>query len=678
MFMEVEVATWRALLDANGEQARLSGKAFSHQELIASLVAGDIAPEFYSALEIVQELGTDDGRAHIQQLANEQSISLPVSASDLPAREFAAQLILRRAGEQKINELLQVAQLSLRSVESPRKYREYVGKTTPTEAKLNAQKLKAAIESWCRDHQKNDVVTVQVHLVNEEWYCQIVRGDDVKRVMEVKGQAIVPLQYRPAATDLLRFDPKTGRIGIATRYGQMIQGYRAVLGSCLAGDEQFFAGENICSLRPLEEQRGALFAEDRLPLGIRRIDTVELLWRRGERDKVWVRGRDCFKVLDDLEAKLQEGEIAEARLLVHFSVGGRPGQVVLKIPNIIDIKAGGREALVERFLDSVRLRGSFADDGAPRTFWGLFPWRLKEAEWRRRLGSSFDELVGRRTLRPISLAAVSHPGHTSGVALEVVGTEGGALIGASEDEAVGVRMLTSSDIEGYQLEPADLAQEIQQKIGLQGECRELSNGLWCLGQRTFQLNRDIAVFLCLRQPNDAVAAVVDTEAKTRGTAVVLYPECGHNPVAPGAGVACRLPHGPYDDVVEKIVVQLGWQASVPANIWSSADLILDSAKGLGWYRGTALDELRPDTHAFKFAAAVAKAGGNVVSKNDLNSLLSANRSDDEPAKKAKSGFIKAVRASFKAKGLSSPPEIGALFRAIANGYALQGTAKVLE
>ncbi len=678
VFSEVELVTWRALLDANGEVDRLAGREFTHQDLISSLVVGDIQPDFYSALEMIQELGSDDGRAHILQLAGDQNIALPISASDTPPREFIAKLLLQQVSEQKIKDLLQIAQFSHRSVDSPRKYREYVGKSSPTETKLDAQKLKEAIERWCREHQKNDLITAQVHFVNDEWYCQIVRGDDMKRVMEIKGQAVVPLQYRPAATDLLRFDPKTGRIGIATRYGQMIQGYRAVLGSCLAGDDLFFSGENICSLKPMQEHRGALFAEERLPRGIRHIDTVELLWRRGERDKVWVRGRDCFKILDDLEAKLQEGEIVEAKLAVHFSTGGRPGQVVLKVPNIIDIKAGGNEALVERFLDSIRLRGSFTDDGAPRTFWTLFPWRLKEAEWRRRIGDVFDELVGRKTLRQVSLAAIAHPNHHLAAALDVVEAEDGSLIGTSEDQAVGTRLLTSSDIEGYQLDPIQLAQEIQQRIGLQGQCRELSDGTWWLGQRSLQSNAEIAVFLCLRQPSDAVAALVETEARSRGTAVMLYPECGHNPIAPRAGIACRLPHGPYDDVLEKIVVQLGWENAVPANLWSSADLILDAAKGQAWYRGVQLTELRSDTHAFKFAVAVSKARGAVVLKHELNSLLSASRSDDEPAKKAKAAFVKAVDGSFKAMGMESPSEIKALFASKAGGYVLQGTAKIVE
>lgn len=118
IFMEVEIATWRALLDANGEASRFADKDFTHQELIGSLVNGEIQPEFFSALEVIEELGTDDGRAHIQQVASDQNVSLTISASDCPSREFVAQLLLQGVGEQKIRDLIQVAQFSLRTAAS--------------------------------------------------------------------------------------------------------------------------------------------------------------------------------------------------------------------------------------------------------------------------------------------------------------------------------------------------------------------------------------------------------------------------------------------------------------------------------------------------------------------------------------------------------------------------------
>ena len=47
-------------------------------------------------------------------------------------------------------------------------------------------------------------------------------------------------------------------------------------------------------------QRMATARTDARAIGIVRVDVVELRWRRGDRDKVWVAGPDCFKILQDL------------------------------------------------------------------------------------------------------------------------------------------------------------------------------------------------------------------------------------------------------------------------------------------------------------------------------------------------------------------------------------------
>ncbi len=106
MFMEVDVNTWRGLLDANGEASRLTERPFTHQELLTSLLGSEIAPEFNAVLEVIQELGTDDGRAHIEQIAIDHVVALPASPVDTPTREFVALLLLQSKTNQKIKDLI--------------------------------------------------------------------------------------------------------------------------------------------------------------------------------------------------------------------------------------------------------------------------------------------------------------------------------------------------------------------------------------------------------------------------------------------------------------------------------------------------------------------------------------------------------------------------------------------
>lgn len=400
ILMEVSETTWRCVFDAAGDSQRLAGKAFEHTDIQASLNSDPPGPELFKALELIHDLGTDDGRIHIDQVAQDLQLALPISSENTAAREFVAQLWVLSKSNSNIADLLLRAQLTQPSTDSGRTYREFVGAGEPRSSNTSIDKvqLKETISKWCQDNGKHDVVSITTHDYNGEWYCHVIRGDAVKRVPEVRESRLGVLEYQPAASDLLRYDPKTGRIGIATRSSQLLMAYRETLGTLIGGNDQFFAGDNVCSLRPLQAAGKALFRSQRI-LGIARVDVVQLLWRRGDRDKVWVSGRDCFQILEDLQAKLVEGELIEARLKIEFTGGGRPANVTIKVPTVIQIK-GPNPHLVEQLLDATGLRGSFGADGTPRNFWSEHPWKMTQSEWRRRLGTDFDRLVKAGFLRP--------------------------------------------------------------------------------------------------------------------------------------------------------------------------------------------------------------------------------------------------------------------------------------
>jgi predicted acylesterase/phospholipase RssA len=310
--------------------------------------------------------------------------------------------------------------------------------------------------------KKSEAIRVYAYERNGEWRCEVMRGDSVRRVVEIKDRRPEILNFRPAVADHLRYEPATGRLGIATRSPRLVQMYRELLGSMLATDRAFFSNENICTLRPLQQQGRSLFEQHRVP-GIVRVDVVELRWRRGDRDKVWVTGPDCFKILDDLQARVQvEGELVQAKLLVWFAGAGRRGQVTITVPGRIEINAGAREQLVERLLDEVGLRGTFGPDSERLDLWSLHPWRQREDLWRRHLGAeAFDRLLRDKALRPARLEAVPHPDHPGlEGALATEDLDGSATIGVSDDPAIAVRTLTSSDVMGYELDVSRVATDI--------------------------------------------------------------------------------------------------------------------------------------------------------------------------------------------------------------------------
>lgn len=675
MLMEVSEATWRRVFDAAGETERLAGQTFKHKDVQESLNKDPPGPDLYNALDLLHDLGTDNGRSHIDLVAQDLQLVLPVSSERTAPREFVAQLWVAGKLNSLISDLLERAQFTQPSTDSGRTYREFVGDgaaTTTGRVPIDKDQLKETISNWCRENGKSDIVSITTRDYNGEWYCHIIRGDAVKRVPEVHAKKVRVLEYQAAASDLLRYDPKTGRIGIATRSSQLLNAYRATLGKLIADNDQLFSGANICSLCALQERRKELFESNRV-LGIARVDVVQLLWRRGDRDKFWISGRDCFQILDDLQAKLVEGELIEACFKIEFTGGGRPANVTLKVPSIIHIR-GPNEQLVEQLLDATGLRGSFDEEGARKNFWSQRPWKFKQSEWRRRLGADFDRLVAGGLLRPGTFESVEHPDHPeAGRALDVIDIEPGVAVGVSDDPFIGVRSLTSSDVEAYELQILPLAKAVQLDLSLQGEARELTpgSGLWHLGSRTFGPNMKMSVFLAVREPGSVTTALIQSAANG-DTPLLLYPQCCRG-IEGMASVSCRIPQGPFRSLLEEAVRSLKWDKQIPLSEWSAADLLIDMARGVISYRRIELSTIKPDTHPFKFAAIVASANGKLVSTSEINKKLTSSL-DNDAAKKAKLGFWKAVKTAYKNAGLAAPTDD--IFESKRGGYCLKATAIV--
>jgi hypothetical protein len=670
--MELSTETWRLVLDSAGETTRLPGQTLTHAELWASLNEEAPGKELIDALEVIHELGTDGGRDILASAADDQQMALGAT-DDEPAREMAARLWIKSRTDEKTASVLLRARVPSLNAAHPRSFREFAGKNA-RRVSIDTERLKVAISQWCQLNGQSEAIEVLAHEADGQWRCEILRGEPLKRVIEVVTGRPAILDYRPLASDHVRYDAATGRLGIATRSPRLLKMFREVLGTHVAEDADFFGGENICSLRPLQEQGRALFGKLHVP-GVLNVEVAEIHWRRGDRDQFWVRGRDCFAILQDLGAKLTEGELIEAKLFVNFA-GGKRGMVSLKVPNRIDIKAGTAEALVERLLDEAGIRGTFDEHGAPRTFWSLYPWRLPEQEWRRHLGKEFDRLLREQVFRPVTLEVATHPNHPARTAaLQVTAVDPALLIGTSDDPAIGMRTLTHSDVSGYEMAWDTIASLLVAALGLEGPASAINDGVWLLGRRTFQPALTAAIFLATRQPAAAAGAMIRAAAKVPHVVLLVPQGCTCTVDIPT--VACRVPSGPYDTVMGQVVEALGIADSVSPRLWAPEDLILDRKHATAWFRDVELKELRAETHPFRFAVEVAQANGSIVSKQKLNALLSPSREDEEAAKKAKAAFTRAVKASFTAVSRPCPSEVGAIFVARAGGYVLNASARVL-
>jgi hypothetical protein len=671
--MEVGIPTWRAVLDASGEGDRLEGDQFTHDALWKSITERTPRKELIDAFEVIHELGTDTGRELLEQAAADQQIDIGPTDNE-SARELAVRIWVRSRNDALLASVLIRARANSYNPINQRTFREFVGKNS-IGTSIDKDRLEQAVKTWCKEHRKNDDVQVYSYEREGQYFCEVLRGEPIKRLIEFRESRPAILNFRPAASDHIRYDPRTGRIGIATRSPSMVHMYREVVGSLLANDDAFFSGESICSLQPLQHHGRVLF-EKSLPPEIHRVDVTELQWRRGERDKLWVKGKDCFQILIDLGAKLNEGELIEAKLSIHFAGAGRRGLVSLKVPNRIDIHAGVHERLVERLLDDVGIRGSFDPEMPLRDFWSLYPWLLPEDAWRRQVGGCFDDLVIEKTLRQVWLGTATHPDHPAARgALSVVQVDEQTTIGISDDPAIGLRTLTSSDYAGFQLDVLGLAKTVSTNLQLDGKIHEPCDGVWSLGIRPLTSSTTVSVFLLTRAPSVDTPKLIRNSCKSEIPVLLIPHDCSCD--IDMACISIKVLGGPYGGLIKQIVEQLELQDQVPPPLWAPEDLIIDCKKKTAWYRQQELTELKADSHPFRFAIQVAQAQGRTVAKETLNDSLSPSRLDGDAAKTAKSDFIKAVKKSFQMASQTCPPEVGDIFWSQSGGYALKTSARVI-
>jgi hypothetical protein len=672
-WLEVQGRTWEQLLPLAGEAGRLVNGKFEFDPFWQSLSATPPAGLLEEAMQTIHALGTDEGRDLIRQAAKDQNVEFN-TPDDVPARELAARLWMQSQTSASLAAILVLAKAGVSESSDTRTYREYLG-DGPLNGTLDKDRLRQAVLGWIKTHKKHEAVEIFAYQRGSSYFCEVLRGDSMKRVIQIKDQRPALLDFRPAVSDHIRYEPVSGRIAIATRSGQLLEVYRTLLGSMLAGKSEFFSDQNVCTLRPLQEQGSQLFDQHRPP-EIHRVDVVELHWRRGDRDRVTVHGKDCFRVLREIGASLQEGELTEAKLRIAFA-GHYPTTVNLKVPNRIDIKGIGiHDEVIRRLLSDVGIRGFARAAAVTDTMWSLFPYRLTEYQWRAIVGASFDDMVQGGRLRSVSLEHVTHPdhpGHTQALAVDALAD--GTRVGISNDLAVPLRSLSPTDYLGYEPDWFVHLGHIASAMGLEGTVQVVEAGLWHLGARSFEPAGSVCVFLATRIPPQQTRLLLDQHSSGAQPMLLIPSDC--TCAVPVRSLKISIFAGPFENLTQRMVETLGWKDQLLPRIWAQEKLVIDTTRGIAWYGDQQLTRLKQGTHAYKFAVALTKEEGRVVTKATLNKLLSPAGTEDGIAKTAKSDFKMAVQSSFTAAGRPAPEEAKDIFESRNSGYALNCSGRVV-
>jgi Carbohydrate-binding module 48 (Isoamylase N-terminal domain) len=277
-----------------------------------------------------------------------------------------------------------------------RRYNEFLGKEPQPVTKLNskARALEQQVLQYCRQSDLGEHVEVRTFEDDGAYVFNIIRSHHTRKPLAVVPgrSARATIQYRPVHCDILRYESSVGRLRVAARAATMIEFYRGVLGKVLFDDELFFDGDAVCNLGVLQE-RGRAALDNHGVFGIGQIRMTECLWERGDRNLVHFRSSDCFRSIEDLQLRLSEGTLLQAKLKVQvIGKSTRPVIVNIRVPSRIEISQKSHEPIIERTLQAIGIRNA-APTLAATDLWSLHPWRQPLAVWRTVFGPELDTLV---------------------------------------------------------------------------------------------------------------------------------------------------------------------------------------------------------------------------------------------------------------------------------------------
>jgi hypothetical protein len=313
---EVPVDLWRDVFDALGWPSSLSEKrgTFTHADVVEAIHRDDISDALLHAFDTLHTLGTEAGREAIIAVMQERHVPAQALPAGVSERELAMRLHLAHLNDASLADVFARAQVQVQESGDHRRYNEFLGAQPKpvTDLKGKRELLRAAVLRHCEEADLGDHVQVDVFNDEDVFVFSVLRTDRMKKPLAVlQGQAARTLiPHRLVHGDLLRYEAPLGRLRIAARSSSMVEFYRATLGRVLFADEDFFAGDPVCSLSVLQE-RGRAALEDHKVFGVIRVRLTECTWECGDRSLIVFRDRDCFELIKRQGLSLTEGTLIQ-------------------------------------------------------------------------------------------------------------------------------------------------------------------------------------------------------------------------------------------------------------------------------------------------------------------------------------------------------------------------------
>ena len=256
----------------------------------------------------------------------------------------------------------------------------------------------------------------------------------------------------------------------------------------------------------------------------------------------------------------------------------------------------------------------------------------------------------------------------------------GHLVEAEGDDPSESRALAITHLDGWELDASRLMDRIRTALGADGAVTELQGapGVWDIGERSLGPVR-VRAFCVLRKPDGAEHKLAQRLQQYSGGAsrvlVIVPPGCeartGH------AEVEFGRDGDPAADLLPRTAAALQLEEHLPVTEQADPDvrLVIDTKRGNAHLDGVPLSFVNGQGQSFKMLTALARAGGEVVSRDDLNTLLSPNANTKDTAKSVRRRLGEEIETSFR-HAHRNVPNTKELFVSQGGGYALRVKACV--
>lgn len=614
------------------------------------------------ALECVAELGTEAGIDRIFDLETQLDPVLPADfPTDIPVAEQVLLLWCTALRDPELAARLAIARSMVLAKGGQRATIHFAGKEArepppwrrPAERRLR-HALGAVLERRGAGQYLDIVCAPDPHYLR----FFVVRGASVRAVVTVNatstGRELT--RFRPVVSDIISYDPATGRLALQLESRHMAREYCRAFGDVLFKDPEFFDGVGGWTLSPLQQRgRAALLGGPPLA-SVERVILRSFVWCPREGERIQVAGEDAFDLVERHHLPIQQGEIVEAKF--HFSLHrtGRRGRatVTVRPPNVVRAADRDRDEVEEH----LAFLGFFAaESSCVRDLWWAGDRVLPGHTWQRVLGIELHDAASRGWL---TAAPLQHVGRgesaldpdTLTVDTATANDEGDAVAIAYSDEG-DADYVEGEDLNGWRLDAIQIASALAHALRIEGAPIVRSDEIIDLGRAQIG-SVPVQVFFAHRQPATAssVLAEIVRPRPPAHRVAVLVP---HGRALDGCSVVPLRSFRDTQRCFGILVEALELHAEVPAVEFAPQGirLVFDRERRQVWLDGLHL-ELTDGQFEFAVHVAIETLRQRPTATKELAGRIGSGRAASDSGRHLKREFVQRVQEVFTRNGLSAP------------------------